>query len=295
MGKSRSFQPWVFAHTLLGDRIDLALPYLGGLKENLAKSKIAISFKAYASLLVFSTMLTFSVTLPVVTILLFSLAFPPFHCLLYGFLAAIATSALTAGFIYLYPLLKALEHKANIESTLPFGANYMAIFAMAGVPPEKVFDSMRKVEEMPGLNKEAAWITRDVMIMGEDILTAMKQASERSPSKGFSELLDGYVTTARSGGSTSAYLIERARRSMEDVKLAIRRFTASLGLIAQLYVAVLIATPLIMIVLFVAMGMVGGALGALTPTQLLILLTYFVIPLASIIFLIWVHLGMPER
>lgn len=83
---------------------------------------------------------------------------------------------------------------------------------------------------------------------------------------------------------------------MRMKKIALRRLGDTLGVLAEFYVVLLVAGPLIMVVMLAVMAMLGGGMpGLLDPRLLLHLLTYVGIPLGSIGFLILLDMVSPKR
>jgi flagellar protein FlaJ len=284
------------SYVVFRDVADRITPYLRGLQLNLLKAKMGTPFKVYVSLLLFTASLAFAITLSLtVPLFLYVLKIGLNESVLYGFLLSMGVAGLTFALIYSYPSMLASSLKGKIESSLPFGANYLAIFTSAGISPDRIFQSLSKAKDLPGMDVEAQMITRDVTLFGDDILTAIEKASQRTPSPVLSELLDGYISTVRGGGDVTTYMLERARQAIERYRMFVRRFIDSLSFIAQIYIALMVAAPLVLIVMFLTTGILGGGLGGLTATMLLALLTYVFIPLMTLVFLIWIHLISPRR
>ena len=67
----------------------------------------------------------------------------------------------------------------------------MAVLASAGMPPESIFNSLAKVSDEFTVEKEIANVIRDIKLMGVDLPTALKNASEYAPSTKLGAMLDG--------------------------------------------------------------------------------------------------------
>jgi flagellar protein FlaJ len=133
-------------------------------------------------------------------------------------------------------------------------------------------------------------------LFGMDVLSALEAASKRAPSARFKELLEGLIATMHSGGNLENYLAQRSRQYMRLKRIALRRFADTLGVLAEFYVVLLVAGPLIFVVMLGVMAMLGsGGQGLLDPKLLLYLLTYIGIPLGSIVFLILLDMVSPRR
>lgn len=79
-------------------------------------------------------------------------------------------------------------------------------------------------------------------------------------------------------------------------RIALRQLGDTLGVLAEFYVVLLVAGPLIMVVMLAVMAMLGGGTpGLLNPRLLLNLLTYVAIPVGSALFLIMLDIVSPKR
>ncbi len=292
-----SVKPQVFAYRLLGERTVKLLPLFKDVDTNLLKSGLKISFKGYVSLAILSTLLacvSVCAIVPLVTLLALRLSL--MLTLLYTAAAALFVGAFSIIGFYIYPIVMADNAKRNLEDGLPFTTGYLSILAGAGVPPAQMFHSLAKIDASLAICREAKNVVRDVELFGVDIISALDSASKRTPSHKFKELLEGFIATMHSGGELGKYLSERSAQYMRLKRISLRRLGDTLGVLAEFYVVLLVAGPLIMVVMLAVMAMLGGAMpGLLNPRLLLYLLTYLGIPVGSIVFLIMLDMVSPKR
>lgn len=289
-------KPQVFAYQVMAERTARLLPLFRDMDVNLRKSGIKISFRAYVSLAILtSILLSVSALILVPSILLLILSLPLVSSLLFGFGGSLFAGALTLTLFYVYPMYRADSSKRILEDNLPFTTGYMAILAGAGVPPDRMFRSLAEVDAPLAISEEAKNIVRDVELFGSDILSALESASDRTPSPRFRGLLEGFIATVHSGGSLTKYLRSQSRQYMKLKRIALSRFSDTLAVLAEFYVAMLVAGPLILVVMLAVMAMLGGGVGLLDPRLLLYLLTYLGIPVGSVVFLIILDVISPRR
>jgi flagellar protein FlaJ len=283
-----STKPHILAYNLLGDKTNSFIPLFKDMDTNLRRAQVRISFRAYVSLTVFASIFASTLLLVCIPLLLISV----FHMqMLFATLFGIGSALFGGAFViigfYLYPIYRAENLKRSIEDSLPFATSYMGVLAGAGVPPDKIFHSLASVDKnVIGISEEAKTIVRDIDLLGYDLISALKNASERSPSEKFKELLEGFIATIHSGGNVVAYLTDRSRQYMRLKRISLRKFSDTLSILAEFYVTFLVAGPLLLVVMLTVMAMLGGGIGLLDPTMLLYLLTYIFIPVSSIIFLL---------
>ncbi len=296
-GQNKHFSLWLFAYQFLGKRTVTFLPLFKDADVNLQKSGMKVNFKAYVSLAVLSTMILSTATLiaiPLILLSAFKLSFV--SSVLFGLGGSLLAMALTLIGFYIYPLVRADSLRRTLEDELPFMSGYMAILAGAGVPVASIFRSLARVDVSLAISSEARTIVRDIELLGMDVLSALDVASKRTPSARFKDLLEGLTATAHSGGNMAKYLAQRFKHYIGLRRIALRRFADTLGVLAEFYVVMLVAGPLILVVMLAVMAMLGGGgQGLLEPKFLLNLLTYLGIPLGSIIFLIILDMVSPRR
>ena len=282
MGQTK-WKPQLFAYRLLRERTNRFLPLFRDMDNGLHKSGLRVSFKPYVSLtLLTSLIITISTMLLVPPMLYFILQTALFPSLLFGAGGGLLAGALTIIFFYIYPLYQADNIKRNLDDNMAFATGYLAILAGASVSPDKMFRSLSKIPQKLAIVDGARIIVRDVELFGADIITALENASKCTPSEKFKELLEGFIATIHSGGDLTSYLLHRSRQNMKFKRIALRKFSDTLGVLSEFYVTLLVAGPLIFVVMLSVMAMLGGAgLGILNPTLLLTLLTYIGIPIGQ--------------
>ncbi len=292
-----STKPQIFAYNLLGEKTARLQPLFKDMDVNLQKAGMKTSFKGYVSLTLLSTTLAVgsaSVTVLITAILLLHLSL--FLSILYTIGALLFTGAFSIIAFYTYPIIKKDNLKRNLEESLPFTTGYLSILAGAGVPPSQMFRSLAKTDTRLAISREAKNIVRDVELFGVDIITAMDMASKRTPSERFRDLLEGFIATMHAGGDLRKYLSERSKQYMRLKRIALKRLADSLSVLAEFYVVMLVAGPLILVVMLAVMAMLGGSMsGLMNPQLLLYLLTYIGLPVGSTAFLIILDMISPER
>jgi len=296
-GAHGSSRARLFAYRILGGKTARLLPLFRDMDVNLLRSGMKTSFKAYINLAIFLCLFLSLATLVLVPSFL-SLLFrvPALLCVLFGVGASLFVGASVIVAFYIYPIYRADSLKRTLEDGLPFTTGYMAILAGAGLPPASVIRSLARVDVSLPVSSEARTIVRDMELFGVDILSALESSSKRTPSSKFKELLEGFIATIHSGGNLTKYLMERSRQFMKLKRIGLKRFADTLSVLAEFYVALLVAGPLILVVMLAVMAMLGGSgSGLLDPRLLLHILTYIGIPVGSIMFLILLDMISPRR
>ncbi len=288
--------PHSIAYQLIGEKTELVLPVFRDMDSNLQRSNLKVSFKAYVSLTVFaSTLISLSFFAAIPCILFFAFYIDVVPAILFGLGGSLFAGAFSTIGFYFYPIYRADSLKRALEDELPFITGYMSILTGAGVPPEKIFYSLSDLSIPLAVSTEARDIVRNVNLFGTDIISALQEASRRTPSDKFREMLEGFISTLHSGSNLTAYLHEKSKQYMRIKKISLKKFADTLSILAEFYVAVLLTGPLMLVIMLSVMAMLGGGnLGFLSPDLLLNILTYVGIPLGAILFLIILDATSPK-
>ncbi|MEM2387174.1 MAG: type II secretion system F family protein [Candidatus Bathyarchaeia archaeon] len=291
--KTGSFQS--VAYRLVGDKISCILPLFEDLSLHLQRAGLKTGFRVYISLTIFSTLIIALAAVVVVSwLLVFMFGFPLFPAFLLGLGGSLFAVVFSIFGFYIYPVYLADKFKRELEDELAFTTGYMSILASAGVPPEKIFYSLSNLPIPLAVSAEAKNIIRDVNLFGLDIISALERASRRTPSERFREMIEGFISTIHSGSNLAAYLREKSKQHMKLKRISLRKFSDTLSMLSEFYVAILVTGPLLLIIMLAVMAMMGVGLGLLGPDLLLKILTYIGIPVSSIMFLLILDAVSPK-
>jgi flagellar protein FlaJ len=197
---------------------------------------------------------------------------------------------LTLILFYLYPGIMASNRKIPIENNLPYISSFLTLLSSSNVPPSVIFQSMARIDTLSEVKQEFCNIVRDTEVFGKDLMNSILENAYYTPNEKLRELLKGYVATVRTGGNPTEYLristenITREKMSKLDMMLE------SLSAIAEIYILVLVAVPLLFVVLLATLGMIGSGGMAMDPALLLFLLTYFGIPIMAAVIIVLVSM-----
>ena len=190
------------------------------------------------------------------------------------------------------PDIKAANRARDINAKLPYALNYVTTMASAGATPEALFAGLAEQPIYGAVAHEAAWINRDLKVLGADVVTALNRAIDRSPSAKFQDLLQGAVTSLTSGGDLKVYFLNKSEQYLYENRQDQRKFLDSLGVLAESFVTVVVAGPLFLIVILSVMSSFSGS-GEQT-LLLGYLLILVLIPMSQVGFGYTIKLMTPE-
>ncbi len=284
------FEPWTTAYNILNKRLGKVYPKFQQLHVRMKQGGVLIAYKAYIAFMVLMSIITLILS----TILTF--LFLPFiigipHLTAINLLTSLVVGAsaamLTLLVMYLYPGMKASNRKMPIDTNLPYITNFLTLLSSSNVPPSLIFQSMAKIGTLKEVHLEFSNIVRDVEVFGDDLMTAILNNAKLTPNKDLREILLGYVATVRTGGNPTEYLKITSQQITKERMSKLDMMLESLSAVAEIYIMVLVATPLLFTVLFATLGMIGGGgTGGLNMGLLLYLLTYLGIPIMGAVMMV---------
>ena len=189
--------------------------------------------------------------------------------------------------IFFYPRLLAEGRRTRIEVDLPHAVTYMQALSSTLT----LYEIIRGVYEAGDLygevSKECGIIVRDVEVFGLDLLTAMRNVMEITPSANFKELINDLSLVYRSGGNLTTFFNSKSETYRELARQEQEALLQILEMIAEIYVTAFVAGPIAIIIIMVAQNLSGQA-----PLEGLMPLMYLGLPLGAIclIFILYVLL-----
>jgi flagellar protein FlaJ len=154
---------------------------------------------------------------------------------------------------------KAKARGKDIDRRISSAMSFISAMASANVNVDVIFKELSKQPIYGEIQKEAEWITRDTELLGQDILSAIKSASLRTPSIKFQDFLQGVVTTSSSGGELKPFFLIKAKQFEDERRLDLRARIETLGMLAESFVTVGVAFPLFLVVMMSIMALVGSS------------------------------------
>ena len=233
------------------------------LKKNLQSAHIELRAGAYLAVVMFSALVGFIATAAFIFFFVF-LLLPLADIHLTGVLAMffllipIGVGLLIYYISLMIPRSRAKARGKKIDANLAYALNFISAMSSAGVTPTEIFKSLSKQDTYGEIKEESSWIYRDVAVLGIDILTAIRNNIERTPSKKFKEFLQGLVVTVTSGGSLKTYFMAKAEQYLVENRQAQKQLMESLGIMAESYVTTAVAGILLLLIVIPLMMIISG-------------------------------------
>ena len=253
------------------------------LKKNLQSAHRDIRPGAYVASSLFTSLLSFIISLMILAILSFLVL--PILGMELGILIqlllillSIPIGLIAYGIMMSLPGGTAKSRGKNIDKNLAYAVNFVSAMASAGSTPTDIFKSLSKQEIYGEIKEEAAYIYRDVALLGNDIITSIKRNMEITPSERFKEFLQGMIVTVTSGGSLKRFFTSKADQYMRENHQRQREMLETLGVMAESYVTAAVAGVLLLLIVIPLMMIISGDYNG----GFLMVLIFFVVPLIHI-------------
>ena len=283
-----------FSYRLFGQRLKLPRPR--GLEENLKKAALLLPPEVYLSFALLICLIVFAGGVLNCFVALYTLSQSLTFSIPISLILGASSAAVSFASLYFYPSVRAGRRRREIEANLPYVISTLSILSAAGVPADRAFRLLAALEKggRVGLGGEALLIYRDLTLLGGDLVSVLKEAAERKVSTHLSTLLEGIVATIRSGGDLTTYLQEEGRSLMRLHRSIMKELLDFMVIIAEIFMALMVAFPLILIVMLAVMASIGGGVGVASPANIVPLVIYGLVPAAGILLLLLIDLATPR-
>jgi len=278
---------------IFGSSVQRYLEHFEPLKPHLSGAGIQILLKTWVCIIFLSTALAFVASLAIIIILLPILQLGLLFFFYVFLFVPVLVASIVFFFFYIYPMQKANAMKSEIENDLPFALAHMSAIASSGIPPEYMFDMLTNFEEYGSIATNARMIVRNIKTFGMSSTRSIISVAEKTPSPSFKQILMGIATTMEKGGNLVDYIKKMSDKALFDYSIKREKYLKTLSTYADIYTALLVAAPLMMLAVLGVMGIIGGEVMGLSINELIVLITWIVLPSINASFLAFIHMTYP--
>lgn len=285
----------VHSYRLLNRHLDFLYPRLPKLRENIKQAMMPMPYEVFVASMVFASIIAAIVGLVGSFMALTLLNVDVIPTVILSIVSSMGLAIMTFFAMQAVPILNSKNRASKLSDEIPHYIGYMATLCASGLSLEGIFKAISKEESTEEIVKDAKFVTRNIEILGMDVITAVNDLIKRAPKGPYSELLEGAIITFNAGGNLREYFLATAKVHLEEKKINIKRSTESLGVLAEMYTILLIVFPLMAIIMLSIMAIMNPNLGGFDLITLMNLLTYAVVPLFGIVLLIMMNSMVPKR
>ena len=261
--------------------------YTQPLKELVEKSNLPIIYEKYLGQLFFYSFLAFIVFLIYFSYLFYSFwGYTFLISLISALILSFTMTFVVATIFYFHPFYRYNTQLTDIDRNLPLAISYMTIISRSGVPPEKMFKYVADSKEFGEISKECGRIYKYLHIVGKDITSAIEKIATITPSDKFRNFLEGFRATILSGGDLNLYMYNESRKGIEVYREKQKRYTSIIGFFSDLFITIVLIAPLVLVVILTSFSLVESTILGYRISFLIKIITYGIVPIIGIIFLI---------
>lgn len=254
------------------------------LRESIRKAHIAKNVHGYVCNSLLYALIASLISLFFGFIIARHLAQNNFTIFLITAISGLASGYFSYRLLISYPSFRATNRSYRIDQSMNHTVTYLYALSRGGMNILDMFKSLSSYIHIYGATaEEIALVVRDMEYFGMDIVTALNNASQRTPSKKFKDFIDNLTSVINSGGDLSGFFKSRSEFYQDTSAQDQKYFLETLGIFAEVYVSVLVAAPLFLIVIIVVMGLLQGGI-----ELYLSIIIYAVIPIGTLLFLVMV-------
>jgi flagellar protein FlaJ len=264
------------------------------IKVHLIGASINVLLETYVAMVYMTTVLVYAASLAAILIASRFILFDFMTFLYLTLFIPVMMASMAMVFMYVYPIQKSSKIRNSIDSNLPFALAHMSAICSSGIPPEFMFELLTGFKEYGEISKQSSIIVRNIKTFGMSSVNAIVDVAKRTPSPSFRQILSGIQSTIEKGGNLTEYLEEMSERSLFEYRINRENYLKTLSTYADMYTAVLITAPVMMIIVLGIMSVIGGDIMGMAATDLIFLMTWVIVPLLNITFLAFLHTTHPS-
>jgi len=286
----------IFSYKLLNDRVQFLYPKLTGLEKTLKQAMMPMPFDVYVcSIVLFSLLAAIFGAAIGIGISIFMNVQPVAFAVLLPIIVGAGLGQMTFFILQLLPAIHVKNRSTKLTEELPHFIGYMATLATNGLSLEGIFKAIAQEDTNEEIVKDSKFITRNIHILGMDLLTAISDLIKRTPKGTYAELLEGAIITTQTGGDLKEYFLATAKVQLAEKKMSLKKTTESLGVIAEMYTILLIVFPLMAVIMLSIMAIMSPDLAGFDLITLMNLLTYVLVPFFGVLILFMMDTMVPKR
>ncbi len=189
---------------------------------------------------------------------------------------------------YMYPQMESSGRKTRIEIDLPYAITYMQALSTT-MTLYSIFKSVAESDDLYGeVSTECAMIIRDVEYFGDDLMTAMRNVQNITPSPGFMELLNDLAMVFKTGGSMTDFFASKSDHYRQNALQELDNTLKTIEIMAEIYVTAFVAGPIAIMIMIVAQNISGQS-----TVDILAPLMYIGLPIGASAMVFLLYIMMP--
>jgi flagellar protein FlaJ len=278
-----------FCFRLLGGRVERG----GGsevLAERLKRAGVNVPPAVHTAMLVVTALIAAAVAGGVAFLLFFEVLRSGNWYLYVALLAGVGAGSVAAGFRFLIDT-RIANRKDQLERELPFSLSELSVLASTGTSPIRLVRHMAQRDHDPALTATFRQVAYKTDVQGKDLISALAETAKESPSTSVRDTLWDLANMIHQGGNLDEYLRSKSDEVMRFKRLVQKEFIERLSTFLDMYVSLVLVGVLMIAVAAFLLNALGSTAAGLNADELLLLLTFGLVPVAVAMTMIMVSLA----
>ncbi|BFI73262.1 hypothetical protein YN1_2490 [Nanoarchaeota archaeon] len=267
-------------------------PYFKNKKYDIYYTEFKVSIEEYIKITLEYSFIAFILSfLSLSFIFIFILRFYNIVLFLVSLFFGIIVGSSVFFYFYFYPSMAKADYVKDIEDNLPFFALYFYSYSGSGMNLIDIFRLLNKEKRFGNINKEISYFLSLIDVFGYDLLSALLNLANKTPSQKFKEFIFGLISVIRSGGSLRDYAKIYAKEQIEDYEIQLKSYNEKANLWITFYAFFFVTFPIVLLILAFLFSIASGNISILNSLTFLFVV---IIPFSYIAYLYMIHIYQPK-
>jgi archaeal flagellar protein FlaJ len=278
-----------FCYGLFGERYDKGEGD-PALAEKLKQAGFNTTPGMYRSVAAVSTLIAAVATLVVSLILFFELIHVTYWYAYVALIVAITAGAVQLGFRSIIST-RIANRKDQLERELPFTLSELSVLASTGTSPIQLVRRMADRDHDAAMTGEFKRVVYKIDLEGDDLISALAETGKESPSPSVREAFWDLGNMIHQGGNLDEYLRNKSDDVLKLKRQVQKQFIERLSTFLDMYVSLVLVGVLMIAVGAFLLNSLGQTTFGLDPNELLLVLTFGLLPLAVVMTVIMISIA----
>jgi len=278
-----------FCYRLVGERIDRSEGN-DALAGKLQQAGFNMTPGMHTSMLVVTTLIGVGAAFAL-SMVLFAVIIQPTNWWEFVFVITLVTGvSIPAGFRFTITE-RISNRKDQLDRELPFTLSELSVLASTGTAPIKLMRRMAQRGHDPAMTAQFKRVIYKTDIQGKDLITALAETAKESPSTAVREAFWDLANMIHQGGNLDEYLRLKADSVFQLKRVVQKEFIERLSTFLDMYVSLVLVGVLMIAVAAFLINAFGQTAAGLDANDLLLLLTFGLVPLAVVMTVIMISVA----
>lgn len=197
----------------------------------------------------------------------------------------------TAGMFRFLLTSRISNRRSQLERELPFTLSELSVMASTGMSPIELVRRMSRRTHDPAMTVEFKKVVYKTDVQGKDLISALSETAKESPSNSLRESMWDLANMIHQGGNLDEYLRAKSDDVLKLKRLTQKEFIERLQTFVDMYISLVLVGVLLIAVAAFLLNAFGSTAAGLDANELLLLLTFGLVPLAVVMVVILISIA----